>query len=60
MSKSTMKAVVFKGKLKVVLEDRPIPTIVDPTDIIVKVKYSALCGRSVGFLTLFTGCIINL
>ena len=42
-----MKAVVFKDKLKVVLEDRPMPTIVDQSDIIVKVKYSALCGRSV-------------
>lgn len=40
-----MKAVVFKGALKVVIEDRPIPKIVDPTDILIKVKYSALCGR---------------
>lgn len=45
MSKTTMKAVVFKGTLKVELEDRPIPKIVDPTDVIIKVKYSALCGR---------------
>ena len=45
MSKNTMKAVVFKGTLKVALEDRPIPKIVDPTDIIIKVRYSALCGR---------------
>jgi len=47
MSKDTMKAVVFKGALKVVIEDRPIPKIVDPTDILIKVKYSALCGRYV-------------
>jgi D-arabinose 1-dehydrogenase-like Zn-dependent alcohol dehydrogenase len=47
MSKETMKAVVFHGKLDVRLEDRPIPQIVDPTDIIVKVRYSALCGRYV-------------
>ena len=45
MSKTTMKAVVFKGTLNVKLEDRPIPKIVDPTDMIIKVKYSALCGR---------------
>jgi hypothetical protein len=45
MSQGTMKAVVFKGKLDVKIEDRPIPKIIDPTDIIVKVKYSALCGR---------------
>jgi hypothetical protein len=47
MSKSTMKAVVFHGKLDVRVEDRPVPSIVDPTDIIVKVRYSALCGRYV-------------
>ena len=40
-----MRAVVFKGPHKVVLEDRPIPKIQDPTDIVVKVIYSALCGR---------------
>ena len=45
MTKSTMKAVVFKGTLKVEIEDRPIPKIIDDTDIIIKVKYSALCGR---------------
>ncbi|RDL32652.1 GroES-like protein [Venustampulla echinocandica] len=44
MSKDTMKAVVFHGTLDVRIEDRPIPKIVDPTDVIVKVKYSALCG----------------
>ena len=45
MSKTTMKAVVFKGKLDVRIEDRPIPKIVDQTDVIIKVRYSALCGR---------------
>jgi threonine dehydrogenase-like Zn-dependent dehydrogenase len=39
-----MKAVVFKGPKHVVLEDRPVPTVQDPTDIIVKVSYTALCG----------------
>ncbi|CEL03878.1 chaperonin 10-like protein [Aspergillus pseudodeflectus] len=39
-----MQAVVFKGPLKVALEKRPIPEIVDPTDVIVKVRYTALCG----------------
>jgi len=39
-----MKAVIFKGKLEVAVEDRPIPTIKEPTDIIVKVRYTALCG----------------
>jgi len=45
MSSGTMKAVVFKGTKKVALEDRPIPKIQDPTDIIIKVDYTALCGR---------------
>ena len=45
MAERTMKAVVFHGKLDVRVEDRPVPKIIDPTDIIIKVRYSALCGR---------------
>ena len=45
MSKDTMKAVIFHGKLDVRLEDRPLPKIIDQTDVIVKVRYTALCGR---------------
>jgi threonine dehydrogenase-like Zn-dependent dehydrogenase len=41
----TMKAVVFKGPLKVEIEDRPVPTIQNPKDVILKVDLSALCGR---------------
>lgn len=37
MSNETMKAVVFKGPKKVVIEERPIPKIQDATDVIVKV-----------------------
>lgn len=44
MAKDTMKAVVFKGPGIVVVEDRPIPKIKDPGDIIVKVDKTALCG----------------
>lgn len=57
-----MKAVVFKGPKKVVLEDRPIPKIQDPTDIIVKVEYTALCGSYVSpFLPfLFNQCLDQL
>ncbi|KAI1917471.1 hypothetical protein LOZ61_000534 [Ophidiomyces ophidiicola] len=43
-AKDTMKAVVFKGPHAVAVEDRPIPKIQDPNDIIVKVTYTALCG----------------
>ncbi|PWW76316.1 GroES-like protein [Tuber magnatum] len=39
-----MKAVVFKGPHKIALEDRPIPKIIDETDALVKVSYTALCG----------------
>lgn len=45
MSKDTMKAVIFKGPHKVEIEDRPIPKIQDDGDIIVRVEYTALCGR---------------
>ncbi|KAF2150038.1 putative alcohol dehydrogenase [Myriangium duriaei CBS 260.36] len=44
MSSSTMKAVVFKGTQHVELEDRPVPQIKEPGDIIIKVEYTALCG----------------
>lgn len=47
MAKDTMKAVIFKGPHQIALEDRPVPKIKDQTDIVVKVIYSALCGRSV-------------
>jgi hypothetical protein len=37
MGNDTMKAVVFLGPHKVAVEERPVPRIQDPTDIIVKV-----------------------
>ncbi|EXJ95883.1 hypothetical protein A1O1_01008 [Capronia coronata CBS 617.96] len=43
-TKDTMQAVIFKGKLQVAIEQRPVPKIQDPKDIIVKVRYAALCG----------------
>lgn len=42
-----MQAVVFKGTLQVAPEKRPLPKIQEATDVIVKVRYSALCGRRV-------------
>lgn len=39
-----MQAVVFKGPLQVALEQRPRPQIQAPTDVILKVRYTALCG----------------
>lgn len=45
MAVNTMNALILKGKLKVELEQRPIPQLQEPTDVIVKVRYTALCGR---------------
>ncbi|KAJ5172075.1 hypothetical protein N7492_004668 [Penicillium capsulatum] len=39
-----MQAVIFKGPLEVALEQRDVPRIQDPTDVILRVRYSALCG----------------
>lgn len=39
-----MKAVVYKGNGKIALEERPIPTIKEPTDVIVKVTCSTICS----------------
>lgn len=41
----SMRAVVFKGPKEVVIEERPKPQIQAAKDIIVKVEYTALCGR---------------
>lgn len=40
-----MQAVVFHGPYKVAVEQRPIPKVQNPEDIVVKVRYTALCGR---------------
>lgn len=42
-----MRAVIFKGPHKIAVEERPVPKIQGQTDIVVKVIYSALCGRYV-------------
>ena len=43
----SMRAVVLKGVRQIEVEDRPVPTIVDDADMIVKVQLSGLCGRYV-------------
>ena len=42
---NTMRAVVFKGPKDVVVEQRPVPKILEATDAVVKVSLTALCGR---------------
>ena len=44
MAGSKMKAVVFKEPFRVAVEDRPIPETQHPSDVIVKISYTALCG----------------
>ncbi|KAF3942109.1 hypothetical protein ABW19_dt0205165 [Dactylella cylindrospora] len=40
----TMQAIVFKGPKKIAVEERPIPEIQDPGDVVCKVEYAGLCG----------------
>ena len=40
----TMKAMVYRGVGKIVLEEVPLPEILEPTDAIVRVTSSAICG----------------
>ncbi|KAK5130971.1 hypothetical protein LTR08_001527 [Meristemomyces frigidus] len=44
MPPKTMRAVVLKGDYQVAVEDRPYPTIRHPTDAILRVTSTALCG----------------
>lgn len=39
-----MKAVVYKGRGKVALEDRPMPVIQNDTDVVVKVTLASICS----------------
>lgn len=40
-----MRAVIFHEPFKVAVEERPIPKIQEPGDVILKISYTALCGR---------------
>lgn len=44
-----MKAAIFKGKGTVELEDRPDPKIQEPTDAIVRVVRSCVCGSDLWY-----------
>ena len=45
-----MKALVYNGPGKKALEDRPKPTIKDPTDAIIKVSKTTICGTDLHIL----------
>ena len=40
----TMKAVVYHSKDHIALEDRPVPTLQQPDDAIVRVTLSTICS----------------
>jgi threonine dehydrogenase-like Zn-dependent dehydrogenase len=42
-----MRAIVFKDVGKLVLEDRPVPHVKDPDDVVLKVKRVGICGSDV-------------
>jgi alcohol dehydrogenase len=44
-----MKAAIFKGKGTIAVEDRPRPTVTEPTDAIVRVVLACVCGSDLWF-----------
>ena len=42
-----MKALVFKDVGKLVLEERPVPHVKDPDDVVLKVNRVGICGTDV-------------
>src|SRR5258705_11175296 len=47
---TSMKALIFQGPGKKALEERPKPTIAEPTDAIVKVTKTTICGTDLHIL----------
>ncbi|KAH2454292.1 hypothetical protein KXW63_004420 [Aspergillus fumigatus] len=45
-----LKAVIYTGNNKFSVEDRPIPVILEPTDAIVKVLHTTICGTDLHIL----------
>jgi alcohol dehydrogenase len=50
LTAATMKAFVYRGPGKKALEDRPKPEIVAPTDAIVKILKTTICGTDLHIL----------
>lgn len=48
---STMKALVYKGNGQTALEDKPIPTLQEPTDVVVKLVHTTICGTDLHILS---------
>jgi alcohol dehydrogenase len=47
MNQKTMKAVVYHGPGKISFDDVPVPVIKEPTDAILKVTTSTICGTDI-------------
>ncbi|VVE27039.1 zinc-dependent alcohol dehydrogenase family protein [Pandoraea terrigena] len=45
-----MKALVFHGPQQIALEDRPVPEVIAPTDAIVRVRKTTICGTDLHIL----------
>ena len=45
---TTMKAMVYYGENDIRFEDRPIPQIIDPTDAVIRVTKTTICGTDLG------------
>ncbi|RHZ66773.1 putative zinc-containing alcohol dehydrogenase [Aspergillus thermomutatus] len=45
-----MKAVIYTGDRKITVEDRPKPIILEPSDAIVKVLHTTICGTDLHIL----------
>jgi threonine dehydrogenase-like Zn-dependent dehydrogenase len=45
-----MKAVVFRGIGKIALENVPEPKLKEPTDAIIRITSSAICGTDLHFI----------
>lgn len=43
-----MKALVYHGEHKIALEEKPKPTLLKPTDVIVRVTKTTICGTDLG------------
>ena len=44
-----MRAAIFRGKGQIVVEERPKPQIVEPTDAVVRVILACVCGSDLWF-----------
>lgn len=46
----TMKAMVYYGENDIRVEDRPVPAIIEPTDAIIRLTKTTICGTDLGIL----------